>query len=238
METDVLFRVGNELTQYIEENSILRRIVKYVHDVMNNDMAHDFSHIARVLSNAWEIAQCEGGDLEIIVAAVLLHDIRNLPKDHAKAKSSSSLSARFARQYLEELGFPQKKIGNVENAIVCHSFSKGLFPKTLEGKILQDADRLDALGAIGIARLFQISGIHSASIYCPVDPFYREERSLDDRKFAVDHFYRKLLKLPNLMQTETGKVLARRRAEVLLQYLDVLEREIDPSMEQFLRTLT
>lgn len=222
------------LYDHIRGHRVLLRIVEHIRQVPG-DGAHDLSHIARVLSNAWQIGRCEGGDPDVIVAAVLLHDIKNLPKGHPQAKASSSLSARYAGNLLSDLGFSPEKIANVQDAIVCHSFSKGLKPKTLEGKILQDADRLDALGAIGVARTFYIAGTHGASLYEPKDPLGRSGRPLDDVRYSTDHFLIKIFRLPDLMQTETGKLMAQERLTVVKQFLDILEREVDPPTERFLR---
>jgi uncharacterized protein len=225
------------LRQYITENECLTKVVRYVKESSHSDTAHDFSHFARVLSNAALIAQKEGGDLDIIIASALLHDIKNLPKGHPQAKSSSSLSAQHAAKVLIEFGFPKEKIAIVQDAILCHSFTRGLKPKTLEGKILQDADRLDGLGAIGIARVFSVGGSNNRAIYHSEDPFGRTARELDDKMFCVDHYFKKLFKLSDLMQTETGRQLALERIEVMHQYLDVLEREINCPFDAFLRKI-
>jgi uncharacterized protein len=223
------------LRHFIQRHPTLVKVVRYVREETPSDSAHDFSHFSRVLSNALMIMQKEGGDLEIVIAAALLHDIKNLPKDHPQAKSSSSLSAQHAGIILEGYGFPKEKIAKVKDAILCHSFTRGLQPRWLEGKILQDADRLDGLGAIGVARAFAVGGSLSRSVYHPQDPFARLERELDDKSFTVDHFYRKLFQLPDLMQTATGRQMAIDRIEVMHQYLDVLEREINPALDHFLR---
>lgn len=222
-----------ELHELIQENGVLTGVLQTLRTV-KGDGAHDLSHIARVLSNAWQILLCEGGDPEVVIAAVLLHDIKNLPKGHPQAKSSSSLSARFAGQLLAERGFAPAKIANVQDAIVCHSFSRGLKPKTLEGKILQDADRLDALGAVGVARTFYTAGVHGGSLYHPQDPLGRRGRPLDDVRYSVDHFLIKIVRLPEMMQTATGKRMAQERLAVVEQFLEVLEREIDTPTERLL----
>lgn len=223
---------SEDLQTWLLSKPVLHTVLAWLKKEAPADAAHDSSHVLRVLNSAWDIAQTEGGDLEIIVAATLLHDAKNLPKGHPKAKSSSSLSAEFAVALLRDAGFPEDKLPVVYDAIVCHSFSKGLVPSSLEGKVLQDADRLDALGAIGIARLFACTGERGGQLYCPGDPLGRTDREIDDKAYGVDHFRKKLFLLPGLMQTETGRRLAEERVAIMHQYLDVLEREINPPLEQ------
>lgn len=231
--------VDRALLERITEEPVLLRTLHYVRESMVGDMGHDFSHICRVLSNAWEIHYVEGGDASILIAAVLLHDIKNYPKGHPKAKSSSSVSARVAGEFLLKEHFPREKIGAVQDAIVCHSFSKGLVAKTLEGKILQDADRLDALGAVGIARVFAVAGSRGAEValYNNDDPLGHAGREHDDGKYVIDHFFTKLFRLPALMHTAMGREIAEQRVALMRQYLEVLEREVDFSLERHLSML-
>lgn len=114
----------------------------------------------------------------------------------------------------------------LQDAVLCHSYSRGLNPKTLEGRVFQDADRLDALGAIGIARTFAVTGSMGRSFYHPEDPFFQMARELNDREYAVDHFYRKLFTLENTMQTEAGRKIAREWTERQRVFLAWLESEI------------
>jgi uncharacterized protein len=116
-------------------------------------------------------------------------------------------------------------------AVEVHRFSKGIVPAKLEARILQDADRLDALGAIGIARVFLTGGVLGRALYNPVDPFCRS-REPDDKRWNLDHFFRKLLKLESGMHTRTARKLAARRADVLKRYLSDLQREIGEEMEE------
>jgi uncharacterized protein len=190
------------------------------------DPAHDFQHILRVLANAGQIAEKEGGNLRLILIATLLHDHCNLPKSDPNSHLSSQYSADHAKRRMEEAGFSQEHIAIVYDAILCHSFSLGKTPTTLEGKILQDADRLDGLGAIGIARCFATAGLRNAPFYSTDDPFCERGRAPDDKKNAVDHFYKKLFKLKDLMQTPTGKMLAAAREETMRHYLSSLKSEI------------
>ena len=146
----------------------------------------------------------------MITAAVLLHDIVSYPKSDPRSKNSSSESAEKSRKILQEYDFSQDEINIISDAIRDHSFSRGVTPKTLEGKILQDADRLDALGAIGIARTFAVGGAENRPFYNNDDPFC-SKRSPDDKCWTLDHFYKKLLLLEKTMNTKTGKIEASKK---------------------------
>ena len=121
--------------------------------------------------------------------------------------------------------FTSEEIQIVSDAIRDHSFSRGKTPNTIEGKILQDADRLDAIGAIGIARVFAVSGSEKRPFYSKDDPFCKNHIP-DDSIWALDHFYKKLLKIESLMNTKSGKSEAKKRTKVLKGFLLDLKREI------------
>src|SRR5574340_1245851 len=190
-----------------------------------NDVAHDFENIMRVLKNATMLAIKEKANVKIITAAVLLHDIISYPKSDPRSKNSPVESAQEARIILKKYNFSQDQIDIVSDAIRDHSFSRGITPKTLEGKILQDADRLDALGAIGIARTFSVSGAEKRPFYNTNDPFC-SKRTPDDKSWTLDHFYKKLLLLEKTMNTSTGKIEARKRIKMMRKFLDELKKEI------------
>lgn len=191
----------------------------------NNDSAHDFEHIMRVYKNAQKIAKKEGVDARLVLTAVLLHDIVSYPKSHPRSKNSSIESAKEAKKILQRYGYKQDEIMVISDAIRDHSFSKDKVPETLEGKILQDADRLDAIGAIGIARAFSVGGAEGRSFYNAQDPFCKT-RTPDDTIWTVDHFYKKLLLLEKKMNTKTAKLDARSRIKIMEQFLRQLENEI------------
>lgn len=192
---------------------------------MENDAAHDFEHVMRVLKNAKMIARNERADLKIITAAVLLHDLISYPKSDPRSKNSSSVSAKKSRVILKNYGFSQDQIEIISGAIRDHSFSRGVVPQTIEGKILQDADRLDALGAIGIARTFAVGGAENRPFYNKIDPFCKK-RSPDDKSWTLDHFYKKLLHLEKTMNTKAGKIEARKRIRIMKKFIDELKKEI------------
>jgi len=190
-----------------------------------NDPAHDFEHISRVLKNAIMISKKENASVRMITAAVLLHDLVSYPKSDPRSKNSSTESAEKSRGILKKYGFSQDEIDTISDAIRDHSFSRGATPKTIVGKILQDADRLDALGAIGIARTFAVGGAEDRPFYNNADPFCIK-RTPDDKSWTLDHFYKKLLLLEKTMNTKTGKMEARKRIKIMRKFLDELKKEI------------
>lgn len=207
----------------------LESIRKIARQTAAADPAHDFSHCLRVLANALQISRQEGGDAEILEAASFLHDIANLPKSHPDSRLSSERSASAAEKILAENGFSADQIEKAKDAILCHSYSRGLTPRTLEGRIFQDADRLDSLGAIGIARTFTVGGATNRPIYDLEDPFFasgRASREYDDKSNTLDHFFVKLFKLGETMQTDTGRKLAQERIERMKLFVENLRTEI------------
>ncbi|MGL4236067.1 HD domain-containing protein, partial [Tabrizicola sp.] len=192
-----------------------------------SDGSHDLSHLRRVKRIALQIAARERrGDHDILIAAAYLHDLVNLPKSHPDRAQASRLSAKAARPLLAELEMTTDQIDAVCHAIEAHSFSAGIPPETIEAQILQDADRFDALGAIGIARLFYIAGSLGSQLFDQDDPF-AQTRPLDDRQFALDHFEIKLFKLPDGMNTDSARALAQSRIGFLRSYLRQLRDELE-----------
>lgn len=190
-----------------------------------NDSAHDFSHILRVVANTKLLTKNElNSDPIVTIAAAWLHDCVVLPKDHPDRKITSQLAAKKAEKFLESIRFPKQKIPAVKHVIEAHSYSAGIKPETLEAKIVQDADRLDALGAIGIARCMLVGGALNRPLYNPEDPFCKT-REPDDQKWTIDHFWQKLFKLPGRMNTEPAKIEAVKRVRFMRQYLEELENE-------------
>ncbi len=189
------------------------------------DPAHDFSHALRVYRNAKVIGKKESADMQVLLLAALLHDAGSGPKLRKRSAESEARKLSTVEDFLKRKDLREEVIEKVLRAVEVHSFSKGIEPATLEAKVLQDADRLDAIGAIGIARVFLTGGALGRDLYNPDDPFCKV-REPDDGRWNLDHFYRKLLKLEDGMHTETGRRLARRRGIVLRRYLSDLEEEI------------
>jgi uncharacterized protein len=215
------------MTTMINLEQIMRTVQLLLH---NQSPAHDFQHISRVYKNAEMISkQEESVDLDIILAAALLHDLVVYPKGSSKTINSADDSAEIAKKILLEYkNYPREKIEKVADAIRTHSYSKKLVPQTLEGKVLQDADRLDAIGAIGIARTFSVGGSENRSLYNPTDAFCETERQLDDTQWTLDHIKKKLMILKNSMHTKTAKKIAEERTEFMELFLNQLRKEILP----------
>jgi len=190
-----------------------------------NDPAHDFEHIMRVYKNAEKIGKKEKANMKLVRASVLLHDIISYQKSDKRSKNASTESALQAAKILRKYGYDAHEIGIITQAIREHSFSKGIIPSTLEGKVLQDADRLDAIGAVGIARTFAVGGAEKRSFYSKDDPFCHT-RTPNDQVWTLDHFYKKLLLLEKKMNTKTAKKEARSRTIMMKRFLSDLKKEI------------
>jgi uncharacterized protein len=203
--------------------------IKVLYD--EGDSAHDFSHIMRVYESAQKIGKAEGADMQVLLYAALLHDVGAESKLSGASAESDALRLRIAEKFLKKNGLPEDLRNKVLYAIDVHRFSKGIVPATLEAKILQDVDRLDAMGAIGIARVFTTGGAMRRRMYNPEDPFCAN-REPDDRKWNLDHFFRKLLKLESGMHTETARRIAKRRDNVMRKYLLDLQNEIGEAIDE------
>jgi uncharacterized protein len=180
-----------------------------------NDGAHDANHLERVWRNAQALLERHPeADRLVVLAACYLHDLVNLPKDDPERALASTRSAQLARHQLSWMGFPAAKLDAVAHAIEAHSFSAAIPADSIEAKIVQDADRLDALGAVGLARMFYIAGRMGSSLAHPDDPLGLS-RALDDKAYSLDHIAVKLATLPAKMQTGGGRALAEERLAFL-----------------------
>jgi uncharacterized protein len=194
------------------------------------DLAHGWEHISRVYTLANHIAEKEGADLFIVSMAALLHDLGHtgMPTN-AKAGHHTDGSVTLATEIMCDYEIPEHLQQLIIHAILAHSFSRGIEPQTLEARVLRDADRLDALGALGIMR-WSIVGAQRSNqqtrSYNPDDPF-AQQRSPDDRTYMLDHFFVKLFKIADTMTTTTGRTLAQRRAAFMHSYLHELKSELE-----------
>jgi len=182
------------------------------------DGSHDVSHLHRVWRNVCAIRNKEGGDHQLLLAATLLHDCVAVEKNSPFRSSASRLAAAKATELLAEMGWDEERTQAVAHAIESHSYSANIAPHSLEAKILQDADRLDAIGMIGVARLFYVSGRMGSQLYDARDPA-AHRRELDDKRFAVDHFTTKIFTLAQGFQTRTGRQMATVRHERAQRFL-------------------
>ncbi|HEV7306954.1 HD domain-containing protein [Ensifer sp.] len=195
------------------------------HAFAADDGSHDAAHLIRVWKNATRIQASEGGDQRLLAAAVLLHDCVSVEKNSPLRREASRLAAEKADGILRALGWDDAAIFAVGHAILTHSFSANIAPETLEAKILQDADRLDAIGMVGAARCFYIAGRMGSGLYDPLDPL-AEARDLDDKAFAIDHFETKLFRLADGFKTAAGRQLATEREGRLRNVLAMMLDEI------------
>jgi uncharacterized protein len=189
------------------------------------DPAHGAVHLERVVATAMKLAAEEGARLEIVLPAAWLHDCVHIAKDSPDRPRASQLAAEHAARFLEVAGYPAACLPDIRHAIEAHSFSAGIAPRTVEAKVVQDADRLDALGAVGLARCIAVGAALDRPLYERDDPFCRS-RMPDDRGASLDHFYAKLLKLAGTMQTRAGRREAERRTDFLRAFIAQLETEI------------
>ncbi|MCL4380933.1 HD domain-containing protein [Candidatus Marsarchaeota archaeon] len=192
---------------------------------IRNDLSHDFSHAYRVLVSAEKIGKKESADMDVLVPAALFHDVR-VYKGTRRHRYEHKESSDFAKKVLETLGYHEDKINNVAYAISVCSFSKNIKAETLEAKILQDADLLEAEGAVAIMRTFASAvSMHLKSFYNMNDPFCRK-RTPNEKIYAIDHFYSRLLVADTRLNTKTAKMMASRKKRFLLEFLKELGSEL------------
>ena len=189
------------------------------------DAAHDLSHVKRVAKNCAYLTEIENADSLVTLPSAWLHDCVAVAKDSPLRSRGSRLAADAATGFLTEIGYPEERLPEVYHAIEAHSFTAAIPVRSLEARVVQDADRLDSLGAIGIARCLLVGGHLNRPLCDPLDPFC-DSREPDDSIYTIDHFYTKLFKLPDTMQTEAGRGEAHRRAALMQEYLDNLRAEI------------
>jgi uncharacterized protein len=187
------------------------------------DAIHDFDHVVRVLALAERLALEEGADLEIVRTATMLHDVARshgdrMAEDHAQA------GAEFARRLLA--GQPAEKVEAVAQAIAAHRFRSGPSPQTVEAKVLHDADKLDAIGAIGVARAFAFGGHEGQRLWGEVTGDYEESQDTRDQHTPVHEYQFKLVRIKDRLLTRSARAMARDRHEFMVAYFERLEREV------------
>ncbi len=196
---------------------------------IKGDPSHDFEHIRRVTNLAGKIGLSVSADLDIVIPAALFHDVIVYKKDDPRSKNEAEESALETEKILNGIEeYPKEKIAQVRICIQQCSFSKKILPDLLEAKVLQDADRLEATGAISIMRTFTSGGQMNRSIYNPLDPF-RESTEPENFTYSFDLFYKRLLLVESMMHTDFAKVIAKRRTEFLKSFLSELREELTES---------
>jgi uncharacterized protein len=193
--------------------------------VDSGDISHDELHLDRVVSNALMLAKEEEADLAIVIPAAYLHDCFVVEKNDPRRSQASKLSAEKAIEFLKSISYPEEHFDAISHAIEAHSFSANIEARTLEAQIVQDADRLDGLGSVGLARMFSVSARLTRPYYDSTDPLCRN-RQPDDQKWALDHFFVKLVHTAAKLNTRSALDEGRKRIESMALFLQEFEREI------------
>ncbi|GAA5187079.1 HD domain-containing protein [Ferrimonas gelatinilytica] len=194
-------------------------------EAAGSDGAHNLAHIQRVVVTAQRLGQQAGAELAVILPAAWLHDVVLIDKRDPRRSQASLLAADKAVSLLTEHGYPRQYLDAIHHAIAAHSWSAGIEPTTLEAQIVQDADRLDALGAIGLARCLMLGGEFGNQLYHSEDPL-ASSRPLDDGQYCLDHFFTKLRHLPGQLRTEAGRQEGAKRWALMQTFIDRLQQEI------------
>lgn len=218
------------MTEFPNRHADLWRRVCAVVD-KDTDIAHDREHVRRVYQWCVHLARQEELCPDLAGAAALVHDVVNVPKESEKRAQGSTLSAIAGADLLKASGYTMVEIAEVVEAVRTCSWSRGLAPSSRLGAVLQDADRLDAIGAIGVARNLMCAQSMASRgtnnrLYVPEDPLGTSGRPLDDRQNAVDHYAVKLLRLAEGMHTSTAREEAQRRHAFMLMFLESLGRDV------------
>ncbi len=195
------------------------------------ELAHDALHLRRVYRWAVRLAPEAGADADLAGATALVHDLHFVPKDSAERATGGERSAAAAPVVLAAAGYDPKECAAIAEAVRTSSWSRGLAPTNPLGVVLQDADRLDAIGAVGLLRTaacgqFMSRADRPGRFYDPQDPLRATDRPLDDRTQAVDHLFAKLLKLSAGMHLPSAQAEARRRHAWLEGFLNELGDEL------------
>lgn len=212
-----------ELRELVRRDSALARVHEFLSERADDDPAHDVAHAERVA--LWTLRLAPRVSHRLAIAAALLHDSVNVRKDSPDRARASELCAAEAVRLLPALGFSDEETATIADAIRTHSYSRGETPTSELGCALQDADRLETLGALGLCRVLSTGTRLGARYFEALDP-WAERRGLDDRRYSVDHFFTKLLGLADTMLTPMGQREARARTAYLLTFLEQLGREI------------
>ncbi|MFW5845618.1 MAG: HD domain-containing protein, partial [Planctomycetota bacterium] len=189
------------------------------------DAGHDAEHVTRVVHSARRLGELEGTEADVVLPAAWLHDCVQVPKDSPERARASLLAADAAVDWLQTQGYPAEHLDDIHHAIHAHSFSARVPCRSTAARVVQDADRLDAIGAIGIARALLCGAGMGRPLYDPDDPFC-DRRPPDDRIATLDHFHTKLLHLAGSMQTAAGRAEAEGRSRFMRDWLEQLRREL------------
>ncbi|KPZ53863.1 putative hydrolase [Pseudoalteromonas sp. P1-13-1a] len=197
----------------------------FITSLIHADVAHDITHIERVVRVAIQLCHAEQANMNIVLPAAWMHDCVAVAKNHPNRAKASTMAADKAIAFLKSINYDASLFDDIHHAIAAHSFSANIAVKTLEAQIVQDADRMDALGAIGVSRCMKVGGSISRLLYNPDDPFC-VNREADDKTYTLDHFFIKLLHIAKSMNTPSAKAEAERRTAYMYAFLEQLKSEI------------
>lgn len=213
-----LNRRGIKIDRNVEKigERVIKALFQRNYSKLHNIPGHEFEHSFRVLELSLYIGYKLNANLKVLTISSLLHDLGRLIK--GEKINHNEVSSEIAEEILREIGL-KSYIEPVKRCVVEHSYSSNMSPSSIESAILQDADRIDALGAIGIARVFAYGGFLGRPIYNFIDPFSKEG--------SLKHFYDKILLLPKLMNTELAKRIALKRIKFVKYFLEEIKDEIE-----------
>lgn len=197
----------------------------HVHEIEVADAGHDINHIKRVVKSAKQFCVAEHANMWVVLPAAWLHDCIQVPKNSDLRSKASELAADQALKLLTKWQYPQQHLAAIYHAIMAHSFSANIPCESLEAKVVQDADRMDALGAIGVCRTLLVGAGFGNPLTFHEDPFCYD-RKPDDQAAIIDHFYTKLLTLKDSFQTQSAQQEAAKRDEFMRLFLKQLEQEV------------
>jgi uncharacterized protein len=215
----------------IASTSFLAQVaVEILRSEMTYDVVHDEAHIVRVVKRALRYAERNGdtGDQECIIIGAVLHDLVNVPKNSPDRSKASIMSADKSLRLLEQrvgLDRSDPRADKIYNIIAAHSWSANIEPTSHEAMAVQDADRMESLGVLGLARMFAGGGSYGRPLFHPLDPF-AQDREPDDQMFSLDHYYVKLDKLPETMRTIKGRQDALRLHLRMKAFMEDLKEEL------------
>lgn len=198
---------------------------EFITSLVHADVAHDITHIERVVRVAIQLCNAEQANMSVVLPAAWMHDCVAVAKNHPDRAKASTMAADKALEFLKSINYDESLFDEIHHAIAAHSFSANIKIKTVEAQIVQDADRMDALGAIGVSRCMKVGGSISRLLYNPNDPFC-VEREADDKTYTLDHFFIKLLHIADSMNTPSAKAEANRRTRYMHEFLEQLKSEI------------
>ncbi|WP_414704880.1 HD domain-containing protein [Pseudoalteromonas prydzensis] len=197
----------------------------FIMSLVSADVAHDITHIERVVRVAKQLCVAEQADMNIVLPAAWLHDCVAVAKNHPDRARASTMAADKAITFLTTIDYDPQFFKAIHHAIAAHSFSANIAIEGVEAQIVQDADRMDALGAIGVSRCMKVGGSIGRNLYHPEDPFC-QHREADDTLYTLDHFFIKLLHIAKSMNTPSAKAEAARRTEYMQVFIRQLKSEL------------